>query len=692
MKKLIVVLLMIAACAPAWGRWYLTIDQGSGHQEVDSITLTTGQTVTVGIWSSDLTTVTDTPPTELTTGEFYGAMTLRADNTVNDGPDFAAFSNPVINANMGVGASPIDLSGGIYAYFAHTAWYQVPTPAPAAAGLWAEWTFTLGYDDFPGSIQLLTRNADYSDRAVWDTVLVNPERWYTGRVSELPEVPGALALNEFEQKQMTIEIGQPVYFQWTSERADVIDVEPTAYTEHSAYHAWTVQSWTYPAWGSLPASESWSDLYINTALVPTGTGYAGTNNVFMGSYDSDWLLTGANGPGVWFATRWNAAEVGDRIAQFGSYTVGYTEHRYPQRVVFHQIAADASRYPAIDANIQIEDSTVLEWGARTGAVNYKIYFGDNEQAVYLADETAAEYKGTVPASTLSYDAGPFAQGKTYYWRIDTQDAIQVMSRGRLCAFSVAIKECLRPTDFDHNCQVNITDLMMLVADWLKNEVTVTTWENDMSVDPAGNGWVVRGGASGYTTSGGVMNINSVQWGTILDARPSIAFGGTTDIRLIWRATSVTTPNTLTGLGLWFNADNFGVSYDPITFIAVLNGSGNQQVEIYGSGGATLIATETGFGSGYLTLNATIDAAANSVTYQITDGTTTKSNTIAYSSIAQPVTQDWGATIFTAGAAGQIDYLKIVNSSPYIPQTDLTGNDFVDLADFALFAADWLEVD
>lgn len=464
MKKIFLVLVMCAVCVPVWGKWYLTVDQGGGHQQLDSITLTTGQTVKIGIWSTDLTTVTDTPPTPLTSANQYGAFTLYADNTIGDGPDFGAFSNFVANSNMGPGASGMDLSGGAYQHCSYTYWDQV-APAPTAAGLWAEWTFTMGLDDFPGKIDLITWNADYTTRATWDSILVNQARWYTARVSEIPDVPGVFALNEFTtpSKEMTIEVGQPVYFQWTSDKAEVFDVEPSAYTVYGWYNAWHFQTWTYPAYGTPPADEGWTDRVAYNALVPTYFVSSDPYVAVMASWDAT-SYSYPTGPGIWFSLRWNSAQVGDRIVSFGSYAPGWSVNRYRQDVVLHQIAADTSRYPAIDANLEIGASSVLQWGAKAGAASYKIYFGTDKQAVYLADETSAAYKGTVPASTLSYNAGPFTQGQTYYWRVDVQDALQIEKRGRLCSFSV--KGCLEPTDFNHNCIVNIDDLTMLANAWL----------------------------------------------------------------------------------------------------------------------------------------------------------------------------------------------------------------------------------
>jgi hypothetical protein len=190
----------------------------------------------------------------------------------------------------------------------------------------------------------------------------------------------------------------------------------------------------------------------------------------------------------------------------------------------------------------------------------------------------------------------------------------------------------------------------------------TLWENDMTVDPVGDGWEVRGSSSNYTVSGGILTMDAGAWGTLLDTitHPDAQWEGITQVDLQWRATSVTDPTGL-GAGLWMNVDTDAPDYGAIHFDALLLSNGTQTVVINsagdGGGLAGRIATLPGFGTGMLTLSVEINTLANTITYEVTDGSLTNSGTVGYTPHATGDGVGMG-TLFTAGPAAEVAYVRI----------------------------------
>lgn len=159
MKKLAVLLLVLSVASLAQASFFLTINGA----DATTATVNVGQTVTVGLNSTDLSVVPD--PTAVTAYGMYGCMTILA-----AGPgwssDWAALTNPVMNANMGSGAIGWQ-NAYPYSNIAHNGW-NYANPVPSSAGLWAEWTYTATQ---AGAVELflLTWDPAYSS-TFWDKV------------------------------------------------------------------------------------------------------------------------------------------------------------------------------------------------------------------------------------------------------------------------------------------------------------------------------------------------------------------------------------------------------------------------------------------------------------------------------------------------------------------------------------------
>ena len=163
MKRIAVVLMMLAVASLAQAALYLTID----GQDVTSFTATVGQTYTIGLNSTDLSVLPD--PSARTGDGTYGCMTIVShDNWGPLGENFGYMSNPVLNANMGSGAISVQYASP-YTHVVDTGW-NYANPVPAAAGLWAEWTYT-PVTAAVGKIEILQWDTNWAS-TFYDTVEV----------------------------------------------------------------------------------------------------------------------------------------------------------------------------------------------------------------------------------------------------------------------------------------------------------------------------------------------------------------------------------------------------------------------------------------------------------------------------------------------------------------------------------------
>lgn len=77
-------------------------------------------------------------------------------------------------------------------------------------------------------------------------------------------------------------------------------------------------------------------------------------------------------------------------------------------------------------------SQYLAWDAATGAASYDVYFGITAISVANATTASAEFKGSRTA--LTYNPGSLSSSTTYYWRIDSVNAVGT-TKGDLWSFT-----------------------------------------------------------------------------------------------------------------------------------------------------------------------------------------------------------------------------------------------------------------
>jgi hypothetical protein len=162
----------------------------------------------------------------------------------------------------------------------------------------------------------------------------------------------------------------------------------------------------------------------------------------------------------------------------------------------------------------------------------------------------------------------------------------------------------------------------------------------------------------------------------------------------WRSTSENTaidPNIKAGVGLFINlaADT---PYHPHIFIEARLFGTEQQVRFYMGNNPSTSQIYTGFGTGMLHLEVTLDADAETFTvHTLTDGTTTYTNVVddIYTDYALPPATGYPyATIASVAGAGEWDYVKVEGYASYQAAGDRSGDGEVDLDDFADLALSW----
>ncbi|MDT8301133.1 MAG: LamG-like jellyroll fold domain-containing protein [Sedimentisphaerales bacterium] len=92
------------------------------------------------------------------------------------------------------------------------------------------------------------------------------------------------------------------------------------------------------------------------------------------------------------------------------------------KTAWHPIPADGALFVASDAS--------LSWDPGVGGALYYVYFGENFEDVNSA-------AGAAPIIANMYEPGQLGQGKTYYWRVDSSDGLEV-HRGKVWSFTTAV--------------------------------------------------------------------------------------------------------------------------------------------------------------------------------------------------------------------------------------------------------------
>jgi len=83
-----------------------------------------------------------------------------------------------------------------------------------------------------------------------------------------------------------------------------------------------------------------------------------------------------------------------------------------------------------DGALFVEPGASLTWDPGVGSALYFVYFGDNFEDVNSAT-------GAATITETTYEPGQLEQGKTYYWRVDSSDGMNI-HRGKVWSFTTTV--------------------------------------------------------------------------------------------------------------------------------------------------------------------------------------------------------------------------------------------------------------
>jgi len=200
---------------------------------------------------------------------------------------------------------------------------------------------------------------------------------------------------------------------------------PTAYKPNPADGAFLPQTWVSLSWGLGSAAAS-HDVYFGDNFDDVNDG---TGDAFRGNQTMDFFIVGFTGypypDGLVFGMTyyWRIDEVNEAHpdspwrGEVWSFTV-------PPKKAYNPVPADGAKF--------LEPDVKLSWAAGYDTKVHNVYFGDNFEDVDVGTGDTA--KGS--AGTTSFNPGILESGKTYYWRIDEFDGLEI-HKGDVWSFAVA---------------------------------------------------------------------------------------------------------------------------------------------------------------------------------------------------------------------------------------------------------------
>lgn len=245
-------------------------------------------------------------------------------------------------------------------------------------------------------------------------------------------------------------------------------------------------------------------------------------------------------------------------------------------------------------------------------------------------------------------------------------------------------------DMNEDGAVDIADLELLASDWLFMTPPVMSWSFDMSIDPVGPG--------PYEMD--VRNNDIPTYGNyIMNDGKLVVTGDTTienkhqyseydmDYHYVVKSTSIAR------LHLWVTIQTAAPDDDLQCFVGVssyLDGIGGQTVELWNGGPKVAGATITGLdANAFIDITVSIDYDTQSLSYTVTDGVITESNSLSY----VPFNADVGGEFAIQGRLGGFGEIDELSFNIYGPTWyslyDIQPDGSVDLLDLSILASEWL---
>ena len=107
----------------------------------------------------------------------------------------------------------------------------------------------------------------------------------------------------------------------------------------------------------------------------------------------------------------------------------------PLHILDYHVSRAAVLPVPLDGSVEPGLPSHLSWTAGQEAVAHDVYFGTSAAAVAAANPSSPEYLGRQSATTRTI--GPLVSGTTYHWRVDSIDATNAITPGRVWSFTTA---------------------------------------------------------------------------------------------------------------------------------------------------------------------------------------------------------------------------------------------------------------
>jgi hypothetical protein len=172
-------------------------------------------------------------------------------------------------------------------------------------------------------------------------------------------------------------------------------------------------------------------IYIDGAAEPSASG-----GPTYGSGNTRFGFIGANSEATGFAgSRGGGAPVAGEVDDIRIYHRALTQEEIAT-VMRGDPKLAGSPAPDRDAIVDIRDIGSLNWSKGDTAASHDVYFGQDRDAVALADNNAPEFQGNQAATSLSLASLVEFGGGDYYWRIDEVEADGTVHAGTIWKFTV----------------------------------------------------------------------------------------------------------------------------------------------------------------------------------------------------------------------------------------------------------------
>lgn len=206
--------------------------------------------------------------------------------------------------------------------------------------------------------------------------------------------------------------------------------------------------------------------------------------------------------------------------------------------------------------VDVPQTTILQWTAGEKAAAHDVYFGEDANAVRDANTaTAGVYRGQQALDATSFDPGPLAWNKAYYWRIDEVNEANPQAPWKSAVWTFTTANFLVVDDFE-----SYTD------DWENLERIFQTW-----ID--GGGYSLPEPGKAGNGSGALVGTDGAPW-----VEQKIVHGGRQSMPMTYGTGD--SPNYAQADRIWTTPQDWTVNGVNTLVLYVQGLAGNEKGPLY----------------------------------------------------------------------------------------------------------------